>query len=71
MDITGSGKYDADDLESQIAKITVKGVGIATLWAIQELNVKLRGVGKVSYYGNPRVKSDIAPVGSFIHLGKK
>ncbi|NHJ47426.1 MAG: DUF2807 domain-containing protein [Asgard group archaeon] len=71
VDITGSGKYDADDLESQIAKITMKGIGIATLWAIQELNVKLRGVGKVSYYGNPRVKSDIAPVGSFIHLGKK
>lgn len=71
VNITGSGKYDADDLESQIAKIIVKGVGIATLWAIQELDVKLRGVGKVSYYGNPRVKSDIAPVGSFIHLGKK
>jgi hypothetical protein len=71
VEITGSGNYDAPNLESQIVKITLKGVGVAKLWAIQELNVKLRGVGKISYYGNPRVKSDIAPVGSFVHLGKK
>lgn len=69
--ITGSGKYDAPNLESQVAKVMVKGVGIATLWAIQKLDVTLRGVGKVSYFGNPRVKSDITPVGSFIHLGTK
>ncbi|NHK30258.1 MAG: DUF2807 domain-containing protein [Asgard group archaeon] len=69
--ITGSGKYEAPNLESQVAKIIVKGVGIATLWAIQKLDVTLRGVGKVSYYGNPRIKSNIAPVGSFIHLGAK
>lgn len=68
--ITGSGSYQAPDLLSKVATIIMKGVGSATIWVEDNLDVQVVGVGTVSYYGSPQVKSNIAPVGNLKHLGK-
>ena len=68
--ITGSGSYYAPNLASQKTKVDVKGIGSATVWAIKDLEIIVTGVGTVSYYGTPQVKSKIAPVGSLNHLGE-
>ncbi|MBD3190818.1 MAG: hypothetical protein GF308_09250 [Candidatus Heimdallarchaeota archaeon] len=68
--ITGSGSYQAPDLLSKKAKIVMKGVGSATVWVEETLDVEVVGVGTVSYYGSPQVRSKIAPVGNLKHLGK-
>jgi hypothetical protein len=69
--LNGVGSYRAGDLNSQIAKIAVNGVGGATLWAREGLDVRIAGVGGVSYYGNPTVTKDVTGVGAFRSLGEK
>jgi hypothetical protein len=67
--ISGAGSYDAPKLESQKAKVTLQGVGSATVWAVEELVAKIRGVGSVSYYGTPKVSKEITGPGSVNSLG--
>jgi hypothetical protein len=62
--VAGPAHYDAPRLESHKARVTVKGIGAATVWAAGELDVSIRGPGRVSYRGAPRVKQSIAPLGS-------
>jgi hypothetical protein len=69
--VNGVGSYRAGDLNSQVAKIAVNGAGGATLWARESLDVRIAGVGGVSYYGNPQVTKDITGVGVFRSLGEK
>ena len=67
--VAGPAHYDAPRLESHKAQVTVKGIGAATVWAAGELDVSIRGPGRVSYRGAPRVKHSIAPLGSLSCLG--
>ena len=48
VEMSGAGQYSAGNLNSQTAKITVTGVGGATLWARDSLDVTLNGAGSVS-----------------------
>jgi hypothetical protein len=57
--IRGAGNYEAPELESQTVEATLEGVGSATVWAVKELDVTLRGIGEVSYYGTPQVRKNI------------
>jgi hypothetical protein len=67
--VAGPAHYDAPSLESHTARVTVRGIGAATVWASGELDVSIRGPGRVSYRGTPRVKHSIAPMGSLSCLG--
>lgn len=67
--ISGAGSYDAPKLESQQAKVTLKGLGSATVWAVEELDATIRGIGSVSYYGTPKVTKEITGPGSVKSLG--
>lgn len=67
--VAGPAQYDASRLESRKAQVTVKGIGAATVWAEDQLDVTIRGPGRVSYRGAPRVKHSIAPMGSLSCLG--
>ncbi|UCG25177.1 MAG: DUF2807 domain-containing protein [Chloroflexota bacterium] len=71
IDISGSGEYQAADLESETADIEVSGAGEATVWASQTLNVDISGSGSVDYYGNPAVTQDISGVGELNNLGER
>jgi hypothetical protein len=69
--INGAAIYEAGELRSQRVKATVHGVGNATVWAVEELDATIRGVGEVSYYGSPTVRQlvDVPTVGGVKSLG--
>jgi len=69
--LSGLGSYNAGDLKSTQAAITISGAGSATVWAEQTLNVQISGAGTLSYYGNPQVTQQVAGVGSIKQLGSK
>jgi len=64
--IEGMGSYDASKLESRAAVVDLKGVGRATVWAVEDLNVTSCGIGSVEYHGSPRVKKHASPLANVI-----
>ncbi|HUT80111.1 MAG TPA: head GIN domain-containing protein [Candidatus Bathyarchaeia archaeon] len=69
--IKGSSNYQAQDLLCEKSKIDLNGIGKAIIWVTEELDVSIRGVGSVSYYGAPRIKSHVTPMASLLGLGKR
>jgi hypothetical protein len=69
--INGAATYEAGELKSQRVKVTLHGLGNATVWAVEELDATIRGVGEVSYYGSPTVQKvvDVPVVGGVKSLG--
>lgn len=63
VDISGSGKYQAGDLQSRVANIDVKGSGTAIVNVTDELDAKVSGSGSVQYIGNPAVSQHISGSG--------
>ena len=61
--LTGGGDYDAADLKSERAALTLTGLGKATVWATEDLDVTITGAGDVEYYGSPRVTQDVTGLG--------
>ncbi len=68
--LTGAGDYDAADLESEKAEVTLTGLGKAAVWATETLDIELSGAGKVSYYGDPRVTQNVSGLGKVKSLGR-
>ena len=71
MAIEGPGLYQALDLKSRRACVSLKGLGRARVWAVDELKVKVRGLGRVDVRGTPEINQDIsprAPLPRFGHL---
>lgn len=69
--IQGPGLYQALDLNSRRTRVSLKGLGRARVWAIDELEVRVRGLGRVEVRGTPEIKEDIsprAPLPRFGHL---
>lgn len=71
ISMSGAGSYQAPDLQSARAKVTLSGVGSATLWAIERLDVAITGLGSVSYYGSPAVEHLLSGLGSLNQLGER
>jgi hypothetical protein len=70
IDISGSGNYEGRNLEGKRAAVSLSGLGSATLWAIETLDVQISGAGSVSYAGQPRVSSEISGAGSLESIGE-
>jgi hypothetical protein len=69
VSLSGIGEYDARELQSRKTAIALKGPGgHATVRAEDELNVTIGGVGRVDYYGQPRVTKKVSPLGAVTHL---
>jgi hypothetical protein len=69
--IQGPGLYQALDLNSRRTRVSLKGLGRARVWAIDELEVRVRGLGRVEVRGTPEIHQDIsprAPLPRFGHL---
>ena len=66
--LSGSGEYDAAELDSRIADAQVSGSGNAILKVEDVLDVEISGSGRVSYYGDPFVTSDISGSGELEQL---
>ena len=69
--LTGASEYDAADLESEKAEVVLTGLGKATVWATETLDIELSGAGSVSYYGNPRVTQNVTGLGKVKSLGSR
>lgn len=62
--IAGAGNVDAADLEAGTVEVTTTGTGDVTAWAVDQLDVTIRGTGTVRYTGDPAVTSDVSGVGT-------
>ena len=69
--LSGAGSYQGGDLRAETATITLSGVGGATVWATQHLNVTVSGVGWVNYYGQPQLTRTVTGLGNVHSLGDK
>ncbi len=69
QDVTSSGvgSYKADQLASTTAKVSLSGVGNATVRVANALDVTISGVGSITYYGNPTVTQHITGIGKVTH----
>lgn len=67
--ISGTGSYNAPDMESQNTTIIISGAGSSTVWSASSLNVTISGAGSVRYYGSPTVTKTISGIGSIKSLG--
>ncbi|WP_339740588.1 head GIN domain-containing protein [uncultured Sunxiuqinia sp.] len=61
--ISGAGHIDADELKTQVVTIEIEGIGGGSVYAIDLLNAKIEGVGKIRYKGNPEVKKIVEGLG--------
>ena len=52
---TGAGKIDTSKLRAERAKVTVTGAAHVDVYASQQLDATVSGVGQVTYHGNPGV----------------
>lgn len=71
ISLTGAGNYDATKFKSKNAKVSLTGVGSATVWATENLEVTVTGVGNIEYYGNPQIKQSTTMLGTVRNLGKE
>ena len=61
VSINGPGRYKAHNLKSRSARVSLKGLGRADVWAVDRLDVKVRGLGHVGVRGVPKIRKDIGP----------
>ncbi|MGO4597906.1 head GIN domain-containing protein [Terrabacter sp. 2RAF25] len=64
VDISGSGDYNAAQLASKEATVTISGSGSADLAASSALDVTITGSGSLTYSGNPKVTQSVTGSGS-------
>ncbi len=63
LHISGSGDYKAPNLDSNTAKVVISGQGDATLRVQENLDITVSGVGRVNYYGRPKLRQVISGIG--------
>ena len=61
--ISGSGTFEAFDLESQTSQIHVSGSGMVHVHAQRRLNVEISGVADVRYLGQPELTQHVSGAG--------
>jgi hypothetical protein len=71
IQLLGTDDYEAPDLESQTAAVSITGTGSVMIWVLDSLDVVINGVGEVSYFGSPNVTQSITGNGSLTSLGDK
>ncbi|MCK9688864.1 head GIN domain-containing protein [Scleromatobacter humisilvae] len=54
MNVGGVGSIDTRELHAETARVNVGGVGSVKVWASNELDASLGGVGSLTYYGDPK-----------------
>jgi len=62
---SGAGSIDTSNLHAEKAKVEVKGASSIDVYATEQLDVNVSGVGSVSYSGNPKVvNKHVSGIGS-------
>jgi hypothetical protein len=69
VSMSGMGEYAARGLQSCKTTVVLKGPGGQAVVRVEdELNVTIGGVGRVEYYGQPRVTKKVSPMSVVTHL---
>lgn len=71
LNVSGKGKLMAYRLRANEAKVSINGVGQASLWVTETLKVNISGVGQVEYQGEPTVERSVSGMGSIVARGSK
>jgi len=71
INLSGVGSYSAADLKSITASVSLSGVGSATVWVINTLDVTVSGAGSVGYFGEPQITKNVTGLGSLVNKGTK
>jgi len=69
--IDGAGTVQNGDLKSSQTILTANGLGIATVWVTDHLEVTFNGGGTLNYYGQPAIIQNINGAADINHLGDK
>ena len=71
-DISGAGNIAAQDLQAGRATVRINGTGNVDLTALEELDARISGVGRIRYFGSPpKVSRHIDGVGTIQAGGTK
>lgn len=63
----GVGEVDTKALLARDADVSFEGIGSVNIYAKDRLNANVRGMGNLTYYGNPRVVSkSVSGIGSVV-----
>jgi hypothetical protein len=62
--LSGGGSYQAVDLHSQEADVTLSGAGSAKVWVETKLKASVSGAGSILYKGEPQVDQSVSGLGS-------
>ena len=68
--MNGAGSYLAAELDSERARVRMRGSGMARLQVSQSLDAILRGVGLLEYSGNPTVSKRITGPGQVLRIAR-
>jgi hypothetical protein len=69
--IKGMGQYRAGDLRTQRTTVHLSGSAFATLWVEEDLNVEMRGIGSIEYYGRPSITRRAVGMNNLKALGER
>lgn len=69
--LNSSGSYQAGDLRSLAARVEINSQGEATIWVTRLLDAHLTSSGSLSYFGEPKITSEVNSSGVLIPLGNK
>ncbi|HYG40104.1 MAG TPA: head GIN domain-containing protein [Cytophagales bacterium] len=64
--VSGSGDVNLMGLQTKNADIRISGKSDCSVFVVDHLQVKISGVGKVYYKGNPEIDQEISGVGKVI-----
>lgn len=71
VELAGAGEFDGVDLQATDGSVMSSGVGLTSVWATDNLDLRLTGVGSIRYYGEPSVTTTVTGVGTVEWLGPK
>lgn len=62
--VAGAGHVNARELTAKEVVFRVEGLGFGSVHATEELDVRIEGMGKVTYVGNPNITRVVEGLGS-------
>ena len=68
--ISGAGDYNARGMDSRECVVRLSGMGSATVFARERLDVTISGAGSVRYVGDPEVEQQVSGVGRVQRIGE-
>ena len=69
IELGGLASYDAGDLRSSRARVSVFGSGSATVRVTEHLTASISGSGSIYYFGDPEVNGSVTGSGRIIRSG--